>query len=343
MRRRSRPRSFDQGKPVTIAATKWIEVTPVKNIVNVKIEHPAKARPGEEIEVALRLSDDAGKPLAGEATFWMVDQAVLSLAKERPLDPLPDFIVERETKMAARDTRNMAFGVIPLEEIAGGDGDELQEWGAENNISVRKNFTPVPIYLPSVKIGPDGVAKIKVQLPDTLTVFKLRAKAVSGPDRFGAAGGEMLIRQELVAQPALPRFIRPGDAFDIGLVARIVEGPGGAGKASIAAPALTLAGDDEPQDRMDAEQAGAHRSARAGAGAACRRRDARLPHRARRRPRERRGRNRSAGEAGSRADAPLRIVEIAPGETKTLARRWRAGAAGQFLARDDRRRRSRRS
>ncbi|PPC89084.1 MAG: alpha-2-macroglobulin, partial [Methylocystis sp.] len=134
--------SFDQGKPVTIAATKWVEVTPVKNIVNVKLEHPAKARPGDAVEVALRLSDDAGKPLAGEATFWMVDQAVLSLAKERPLDPLPDFIVERETKMAARDTRNMAFGIIPLEEIAGGDGDDLQEWGAENNISVRKNFTP---------------------------------------------------------------------------------------------------------------------------------------------------------------------------------------------------------
>ncbi|WP_363349387.1 MG2 domain-containing protein [Methylocystis echinoides] len=234
--------NFDQGKPVTIAATKWIEVTPVKNIVNVKLEHPGKARPGQEVEVALRLTDDAGKPLAGEATFWLVDQAVLSLAKERPLDPLPDFIVARETKMAARDTRNMAFGVIPLEEIAGGD-EELQEWGAENNISVRKNFTPVPIYLPSVKVGDNGVAKIKLTLPDTLTVFKLRAKAVSGPDRFGAAGGEMLIRQDLVAQPALPRFIRPGDAFDIGLVARIVEGPGGAGKAAIAASALKLAGE----------------------------------------------------------------------------------------------------
>ena len=273
-------------------------MTPVKNIVNVKIEHPAKARPGEEIEVALRLSDDAGKPLAGEATFWMVDQAVLSLAKERPLDPLPDFIVERETKMAARDTRNMAFGVIPLEEIAGGDGDDLQEWGAENNISVRKNFTPVPIYLPSVKIGADGVAKIKVQLPDTLTVFKLRAKAVSGPDRFGAAGGEMLIRQELVAQPALPRFVRPGDAFDIGLVARIVEGPGGAGKASIAAPALTLSGETQPQDRMG------RRTSRCASICAPRRRpsshgDVTLGFRIERDAdqRERRGRDRPAGES----------------------------------------------
>jgi len=232
---------IDLGKPVTIAATKWIEVTPVKNVVTVKLEAPAKARPGQEIEVALRLSDDAGKPLAGEATFWMVDQAVLSLAKEQPLDPLTNFIVARETKMAARDTRNLAFGVIPLEEIAGGDVG-LEEWGAENNISVRKNFTPVPIYLPSVKIGEDGLARIKVRLPDSLTVFKLRAEAVSGPDRFGYAGAEMLVRQELVAQPALPRFLRPGDVADLDLIARAVEGPAGGGAASLLAPALEQRG-----------------------------------------------------------------------------------------------------
>ncbi len=243
---------IDQGKPVTIAATKWIEVTPVKNIVTVKLDAPAKARPGQEIEVALRLSDDAGKPLAGEATFWMVDQAVLSLAKEQPLDPIANFILARESTMAARDTRNMAFGVIPLEEIAGGDGGALDEWGAETNISVRKNFSPVPIYLPSVRIGADGVAKIKVKLPDTLTVFKLRAKAVSGADRFGYASGEMLIRQELVAQPALPRFLRPGDAFDLTLLARVVEGPGGAGTALISAPDLDLSG--AAQQRIDLAQ-----------------------------------------------------------------------------------------
>lgn len=230
---------FDQGKPVTIAATKWVTVTPVKNIVTAKLEYPGKARPGQEVEAVLRLSDDTGAPVAGDATFWMVDQAVLSLAKERPLDPLPSFIVERPTKMAARDTRGLAFGVLPLEEIPGGDAG-LEEWGAETNVSVRKNFTPVPIYLPNVKVGPDGIARIKIRLPDTLTVFKLRAKATSGTDRFGYAAGEMLIRQELVAQPALPRFVRPGDRFDAGLIARVVEGPGGTGRASFAARGVTL-------------------------------------------------------------------------------------------------------
>ncbi|ARM92534.1 alpha-2-macroglobulin domain-containing protein (plasmid) [Rhizobium sp. CIAT894] len=231
---------FDQGKPVTIAATKTVTVKPVKNTVSVTLDYPKKARPGDEVEVTLHLADDTGQPIAGDATFWMIDQAVLSLATEQPLDPLPNFIVKRPSTMALRDTRNMAFGIIPLDEVPG--GDEREDWGTDNNISVRKNFTPVPIYLPDVKVGPDGIARIKVKLPDSLTVFKLRAKAVSGPDRFGYGTGEMLIRQEIVAQPALPRFLRYGDQFEAGVIARVVEGSGGAGAASIAADGLTLAG-----------------------------------------------------------------------------------------------------
>ena len=110
---------FDQGKPVTLAATKWITVTPVENQVKVSFEAPATARPAQAVDLVLHLADAAGHPLAGEATVWMVDQAVLALAREQKLDPLPQFIVERPTRMVARDTRSMAFGVIPLAEFAG--------------------------------------------------------------------------------------------------------------------------------------------------------------------------------------------------------------------------------
>jgi uncharacterized protein YfaS (alpha-2-macroglobulin family) len=231
---------FDQGKPVTLAATQWIRVTPAQHRVNVALEAPATTRPGEEIEVTLRLTDENNRPLSGEAAFWMVDQAVLSLAREQPLDPLRSFIVDRPTRMAARDTRSMAFGVIPLEENPGGDGNE-DAWGQEN-ISVRRNFTPVPVYLPRVRVGADGIARFRVAMPDTLTVFKLRAKAVSGASRFGFGTGETRVRQPVIAQPALPRFLRPGDRFDATVIGRIVEGPGGAGRATLVAPSLTLSG-----------------------------------------------------------------------------------------------------
>jgi alpha-2-macroglobulin len=234
---------FDQGKPTTLAATAWIKVRPVQNRVNVAFDAPAAARPAQTVEVTLKLSDEGGNPLAGEATFWMVDQAVLALAKEAPLDPLPKFIVERPSRMAARDTRNMAFGIIPLQENPGG-GEGNENPGIEN-ISVRRNFTPVPIYLPHVKVGPDGVAHIQVKLPDTLTVFMLRAEVTSWPDRFGFATGQMRVRQPIVAQPVLPRFLRPGDTFDAEVLGRVVEGPGGAGTAVLSVDGLTATGSKE--------------------------------------------------------------------------------------------------
>jgi len=241
---------FDLGKPATLAATHWIKVNPVKNMLAVKLDAPTKARPGDEIEVVLKLADDEGKPIAGEATFWMVDQAItfwmvdqaiFALAKEQPLDPLPHFIVSRRSRLVAHDSRNLAFGILPLKEMPGGDGEATgEDWGLDN-VSVRKNFTPVPVFLPKVAVGADGLARIKVKLPDSLTVFKLRAKAVSGPDRFGFVTGEIQIRQPVLAQPVLPRFVRPGDRFDAGLIGRVIEGAGGDGKAGVKLDGLRLA------------------------------------------------------------------------------------------------------
>jgi alpha-2-macroglobulin len=234
---------FDLGKPATLAATAWVKVRPVQNRVNVAFEAPATPRPAQTVDVALRLTDEAGRPLSGEATFWMVDQAVLALAKEAPLDPLPKFIVARPSRLVARDTRNMAFGVIPLQEFPG--GGEGEENPGIANISVRRNFTPVPIYLPHVRIGADGVVHIQVKLPDTLTVFMLRAEVTSGPDRFGFATGQMQIRQRIVAQPVLPRFLRPGDSFDAEVLGRVIEGPGGAGTAVISVDGAAASGGTE--------------------------------------------------------------------------------------------------
>ena len=239
---------FDQGKPITVAATQWLMVRPTEQRVQVSFEAPAQARPAQEVDLVLHLADSAGRPVAGEATVWMVDQAVLALAREQPLDPLPAFLVDRPSKMAARDTRNMAFGVLPLLENPG--GDENGDFGMEN-ISVRKNFTPVPFYEPRVRFGADGTARVHVKLPDTLTVYMLRAKAISGPDRVGFGTGQMRIRQPIVAQPALPRFVRPGDSFDAGVIGRVVEGPGGAGHTLISLDNLALAGPAEQSFAWD--------------------------------------------------------------------------------------------
>ena len=150
---------------------------------------------------------------------------------------------------ATRPSSSVAcFRARPLTENPG--GDENGDAGLEN-ITVRKNFTPVPFYEPRLRFGPDGTARVHVKLPDSLTVFMLRAKAVSGPDRFGYGTGQLKVRQPIVAAPALPRFVRPGDSFTAGLIGRVVEGPGGAGHTALSVDNLTVQGPAEQNFTWD--------------------------------------------------------------------------------------------
>lgn len=234
--------AVDLGKPSTLATTVWLEVEPRGHRVQVALEAPSRARPGETVEITVRLTDPDGAPLAGEATLWLVDAAVLSLGQEARLDPIPDFLRPAASWLDVRDTRNLAFGFLPFAENPGGDGAEAEEADLLTRTTVRKNFRPVPYYEPALAVGPDGVARVRVALPDDLTVFKLRAKAVAGAGRFGFGVGELAVRLPVIAQPALPRFVRPGDRFTGAAIGRVVEGEGGAARAQIAVEGAELAG-----------------------------------------------------------------------------------------------------
>ena len=231
---------MDIGKPETMAATAWLEVNPVANQMTVELDYPPTARPGEKIKVGITLKDPSGKPLSGEVTLWLVDQAVLALGKEQRLDPVPDFIRQVRSFLTARDTRNLAFGNIPFAENPGG-GAGVEE-GLLDKVTVRKNFKTVPYYNPLITVASDGKATVEVQLSDDLTNFKLRAKAASGQRRFGYAVGHLAVRLPLIVQPALPRFVRPGDRFTAAAIGRVVEGNGGAGAAEYQVQGAKLTG-----------------------------------------------------------------------------------------------------
>jgi uncharacterized protein YfaS (alpha-2-macroglobulin family) len=232
----------DLGKPATVAATTWLKVQPLDNRVEVKLVSPAKARPGQKIEVSIALADPQGRPVGGEVTLWLVDQAVLALGREQRLDPLPDFITAVNSRLVLGDSRNLAFGFLPFAENPGGDVGEKGEGSLLDRVTVRRNFKPVPYFNPAITVGPTGVAKVTVELPDDLTNFKIRAKVASGAERFGFGTGEIAVRLPVLVQPALPRFVRPGDRFKAVAIGRIVEGEGGAGTAEMRATGVTLGG-----------------------------------------------------------------------------------------------------
>ncbi len=220
-------------KPASAAASVDLEVEPVKNTLVVNVQHPGTVRPGTKQDFVITLADDQKHPLGGEVTFWLVDEAILSLAREGPLDPLTELIRRNQRATTIHDTRNLVLGrVSEQEEEPGGDGggDEDERQGKK---LVRKNFKTVPYYQATVVVPPSGRLVLPVTLSDDLTNFKVRAVAVSGERRFGFRQSTLKVRLPVLVQPQLPRFVRVGDHFWPGGVARVVEGPDGPASVEI--------------------------------------------------------------------------------------------------------------
>ncbi len=224
--------ALDLGKPQTLAATRWIKVNPVDNELKVTLEHKTKALPGETVPFTIKLATPDGRPMAGEVTLWLVDQAVLALGKEKRLDPLPSFIRDVKSRAVIDDTRNLAVGHLAYVEKEGGGGEEAERT-ILGKVTVRKVFKTVPYFNPHIIVDSSGKTVVRIKLSDDLTVFMVRAVACSGMERFGYAKSRLAVRLPLIVQPALPRFARVGDRFEAGGIGRVVEGGGGTGGAEI--------------------------------------------------------------------------------------------------------------
>jgi hypothetical protein len=242
-------------KPSTVASSIELSVEPSKNQVTVQVAHPEVARPGTKQDFTITLTDDQKKPVGGEVTLWLVDEAVLSLAKEGPLDPLTELIRRNQRSTSIHDSRNLVVGrVSELEEEPGGDGSEGED-GASKRL-VRKEFKTVPYYAATLVVPPSGKLVVPVQLSDDLTTFKVRAVAVSGATRFGWVGSAIKVRLPVLVQPQLPRFVRAGDRFWPGAVARVVEGPPGAASVDIQLSG-PIEGKARAQEKVDLKANGA--------------------------------------------------------------------------------------
>jgi hypothetical protein len=216
-------------RPQTVASSIDLEVEPTKNVIKVELSHPEQARPGSTIDMGISLKDDAGAPLSGEVTLWLVDEAVLALAKEGVLDPLTAMVVRNQRDTTVTDTRNQVVGRVIEDEAPGGDGGDDGDGTGTARRRVRKDFQTVPYWQATLAVPASGRLSVKVALSDDLTNFAIRAVAASGAERFGNAASKIRVRLPVLVQPQLPRFVRQGDRFDGGGVARLVEGDGGPG------------------------------------------------------------------------------------------------------------------
>lgn len=90
--------------------------------------------------------------------------------------------------------------------------------GIESQIQLRTNFTPLAVFVPSVKTDAQGKAKVTFTMPDNVTRYRIIAIAAAGAKQFGTGESTITARLPLMVRPSAPRFLNQGDQFELPVV-----------------------------------------------------------------------------------------------------------------------------
>ncbi len=222
------------GRAVGVA---WFDMDASAQTLAVTIDTPDEVRPRQGIILPVAVG---GIPDGEQAylTLAAVDEGILLLTDFASPDPTAHYFGKRALGMEMRD----AYGRLIISEgrrgriRSGGDGDQL---GA---LSVRIVET-VSLFSGIVEVDEAGRAEIPIDIPDYNGELRLMAVAWTA-SAVGAVDRPLTVRDPLVSQVSLPRFLAPEDRAQATLSLHNVAGDAGAYRAEISTDgAVAIDGD----------------------------------------------------------------------------------------------------
>jgi hypothetical protein len=207
------------GRAVGVA---WFGIDAASRTLDVTIATPDKTRPRGPLSVPVKL----GGLAPGEEAYVVVsavDVGILQLTRYETPKPVEYFFGQRQLSTEMRDLYGYlidgmqgARGAIR----SGGDGSGP---GLEGN---RPTQEPLARYSGVIKVAPNGMAEARFDLPAFNGAVRVSAAAWT-KTRAGAAQADVIVRDAVVAQATLPRFLSIGDKSRLHVRFDNVEGASG--------------------------------------------------------------------------------------------------------------------
>jgi hypothetical protein len=144
-----------------------------------------------------------------ELSVGVVDAAVLALLGDNAAPILDAFYYRRP--IGVWNAQTLVISVERLNEVLESKGKGGGGGGEEEDLTVRRSFLDTAYWDPVVVTDRDGRAVVRVPLPDDLTTWRLRAKAVTLDTRVGDGSADVISTKDLLVRPVLPRFFSVGD------------------------------------------------------------------------------------------------------------------------------------
>ncbi len=220
-------------RPIDPATGKWLPHRAL-GMVRLRLDHeaarlplsleaPDKARPGDTVTVTCRLPS----PLPGAASpvvhLWAVDEGILQLTSYETPDPMNHFFSERRSEVRTFD---LFSDLLPdhqraasIARIGAGEDKEMYDAGGSARLrprtpQQRQPREPAVIWRQATRVDADGMLIAEIPLPKMTGRLRIMAVAIDG-DRYVGVELPLTVTAPLLAEATWPRFVAPGDAFEV--------------------------------------------------------------------------------------------------------------------------------
>jgi len=234
-----RPMDVAAGRnPARAIGLAWAPVDPGQRRLSVAFEGGDAAPPRGVTETVLKI-DGLGEGERAYATIAAVDVGILNLTGFEPPDPDGHYFGQRRLGVEMRDV----YGRL-IDGLQGTPG-RLRS-GGDAGLGFRgppPTEDLVAVFSGVLEADAEGRVRAPVALPDFNGTVRLMAVAWTA-DGVGQAAKDWLVRDPVVVQASLPRFLAPGDTTRLRVDLAHASGPAGEVAVTLSAsdPSLLPAG-----------------------------------------------------------------------------------------------------
>ncbi|MGQ9366761.1 alpha-2-macroglobulin family protein [Azospirillum sp. ST 5-10] len=206
------PEPDHKGPPRRALGLSWLAMDPAPRSLDVAVAAPEDTLPRRTVTAEVTVAGAApGAPAF--VTLAAVDEAVLQLTDHQSPDPNEHYLGKRRLAVELRDVYGKLIDPSGAQRgriRSGGDAQRMRQVGA----LPQKTTRIVSLFSGVLPVGEGGTVAVPLELPDFQGRLRLMAVAWSG-GKVGRAESRMQVRDPVVAELSLPRFLAPGDRAQV--------------------------------------------------------------------------------------------------------------------------------
>ncbi len=224
------------------------------------------SRPGDPGLFTLHVVDASGAAVRAQLSVGLVDEALYGVAKDTTPDPLRFFYRREYDHVATSFSRDYPFvgysGTQQLLLARRHHPMTLADFKADrpDRPRIRKDFPDTAFWAGDVVTNAEGNAQIHVSYPDSLTTWRLTARAVTVSTDVGATVAHTLTTKDLILRVVPPRFLTEGDQVSVPAIVHNYLPDGKAVSLSMTAEGLSADGGPASPRAMQVPSNGQQRS-----------------------------------------------------------------------------------